>query len=59
LLNNHTVLHWRSGYRDHPEAERKRRLYRLWLNRPGERPVDPDMHRGYITGSRSGMPVLA
>lgn len=59
LLNNHTVLHWRTGYEDWPEAERKRRLYRLWINRPGERAVDPAVHRGYITGSRAGLPVLA
>jgi len=59
LLNNHTVLHWRTGYEDWPEPGRKRRLYRLWLNRPGERPVDPDMHRGYITGSQAGLPVHA
>ena len=59
LLNNYTVVHWRTGFKDYPEAERKRRLYRLWLNRPGERAVDPAMHRGYITGSKAGMPVLA
>jgi hypothetical protein len=57
LLNNYTTVHWRTGYVDHPEPERKRRLYRLWLNRPGTRPVDPAMHRGYITGSRAGIPV--
>lgn len=57
LLNNYTTVHWRTGYVDHPEPERKRRLYRLWLNRPGTRPVDPAMHRGYITGSQAGMPV--
>lgn len=59
LLNNHTVLHWRTGFEDWPEPERKRRLYRLWIDRPGERPVDPEMHRGYITGSKAGLPVMA
>jgi alpha-ketoglutarate-dependent taurine dioxygenase len=58
LLNNHTIVHWRTEYADHPESERKRRLYRLWLDRPGERPVDPAMRRGYITGSKAGLPVL-
>jgi hypothetical protein len=57
LLNNHTVVHWRTAYTDWPEPERKRRLYRLWINRPGERPVDPAFHRGYITGSNAGIPV--
>ena len=59
LLNNYTVVHWRTGFQDHPEADRKRLLYRLWINRPGERPVDPAMQRGYITGSRAGLPVHA
>jgi hypothetical protein len=59
LLNNYTVLHWRTAYEDWPEPDRKRRLYRLWIDRPGERPVDPAMHRGYITGSRAGLPVAA
>lgn len=58
LLNNHTVVHWRMSYEDWPERDRKRRLLRMWLNRPGERPVDPEMHRGYITGSNAGMPIL-
>jgi len=59
LLDNHTVLHWRTGYEDWAEPERKRRLFRLWINRPGERPVDPAFHRGYITGSKAGLPVQA
>jgi hypothetical protein len=58
LLNNHTVVHWRTGFVDHPEPARRRRLYRLWLDRPGERAVDPAMQRGYITGSKAGLPVL-
>jgi len=57
LLNNFTTVHWRTGYTDHAEPERKRRLYRLWINRPGERAVDPDFQRGYITGSNAGLPV--
>jgi len=59
LLNNHTIVHWRTGYKDHSEPERKRRLYRLWLNRPSERPVDPAMHRGCITSSKAGAPIFA
>ena len=57
LLNNHTVIHWRTEFQDWPEPERKRRLYRLWINRPGERAVDPAFQRGYITGSNAGMPA--
>jgi len=31
-LSNHTILHSRTGYEDHPEPERKRHLLRLWLS---------------------------
>jgi hypothetical protein len=34
LLNNHCVLHSRTEFQDHPEPERKRTLYRLWLATP-------------------------
>jgi alpha-ketoglutarate-dependent taurine dioxygenase len=32
LLSNHTVIHARTDYEDHPEPERKRHLLRLWLS---------------------------
>jgi hypothetical protein len=32
LLSNHTILHARTEYEDHPEPERKRHLLRLWLS---------------------------
>ena len=32
LLNNFITVHGRSAYEDHPEPERRRFLYRLWLN---------------------------
>jgi hypothetical protein len=31
LLSNHTIVHARSDYVDHPEPERKRHLLRLWV----------------------------
>jgi len=31
-LSNHTILHARTEYEDHPEPERKRHLLRLWLS---------------------------
>ena len=34
LLSNHSVLHARTAYQDHPEPERKRHLLRLWLSLP-------------------------
>jgi len=31
ILNNYTVMHWRTEFQDWPQPERKRLLYRLWL----------------------------
>ncbi len=31
-LSNHTILHARTSYEDHPEPERRRHLLRLWLS---------------------------
>ena len=31
LLSNHTVIHARTDYEDHPEEHRKRHLLRLWI----------------------------
>jgi hypothetical protein len=44
LLNNHVTWHCRAGYEDHPEVERRRLLYRLWLSTPGSRPL-PESYR--------------
>lgn len=56
VLNNYTVLHWRTEFNDWPEPERKRLLYRLWLKAEDLRPVDPEMADGYITGAQTGRP---
>lgn len=56
VLNNYTVLHWRTEFNDWPEPERKRLLYRLWLKADNLRPVDPEMADGYITGAQTGRP---
>jgi hypothetical protein len=34
FLNNHTILHSRTAYRDHPTPELRRHLIRLWLDSP-------------------------
>lgn len=39
LLNNHVMYHGRTSFVDHPEADRKRLLLRLWLAVPGSRPL--------------------
>ena len=56
ILNNFTVMHWRTEFQDWPEPERKRLLFRLWLKAENLRPVDPEMADGYITGSQAGKP---
>ncbi len=41
LLNNHVMLHTRTEFEDWLEPERRRHLWRLWLNVPGIRPYSP------------------
>ena len=57
VVNNFTVMHWRTAFTDWPQPERKRLLYRLWLKAENLRPVDPEMADGYITGSQTGKPL--
>ncbi|MDA0241295.1 MAG: TauD/TfdA family dioxygenase [Proteobacteria bacterium] len=45
FLNNHVIVHSRSEFEDWPEEERKRHLYRLWLEVENIRPLDP----GFMT----------
>lgn len=40
---NHVSLHARTAYEDWPEAERKRHLFRLWIDLEGARPVHPEI----------------
>ena len=50
ILHNHVVLHSRDAFEDWPEPERKRHLYRLWLNdEEHSRPI-PDIFRQQIQG---------
>jgi hypothetical protein len=41
FLNNSVALHTRTGFDDWPEQERRRHLWRLWLNIPDIRPPSP------------------
>lgn len=59
LLNNYTVMHWRTGFEDAAEPQKKRLLLRLWLTAPDARPLDPEMGAGYITGARTGAQAAA
>ncbi len=47
LINNHVVLHSRTGFEDHPEPERKRLLFRLWLATPDSHPLPPAWQEAY------------
>ncbi len=53
FLHNHVAVHARTYYTDHPEAERKRHLLRLWLTTPGGRPL-PDGIRDRYAGLKPG-----
>ena len=37
--NNFSVLHSRTTYQDHPEADRRRLLLRIWMTLPNGRPL--------------------
>jgi len=52
LLNNWTVMHWRTSFTDNPAL--KRLLLRLWLLVDDIRPIHPSMRDGYITGAQTG-----
>jgi hypothetical protein len=47
LCNNHTVMHARTAFEDHPEPERQRHLLRMWLAVPNSRPLSPLLGRIY------------
>jgi hypothetical protein len=50
ILHNHVVLHSRDSFEDWPEAERKRHLYRLWLNDDAHARPMPTVFRENIQG---------
>ncbi|MEZ4369779.1 MAG: TauD/TfdA family dioxygenase [Polyangiaceae bacterium] len=56
LLSNHTVLHARTDYEDHPEADNKRHLLRLWLSFDDDRPRP---HRSQLTQGARLLGALA
>lgn len=47
LLSNHTVLHGRSGWVDHPEPERRRHLLRLWISLGSRATAQGRLARGH------------
>ncbi len=52
VVNNYTVMHARTSFKNFPEPERKRHLVRLWMDRPGFRAVPGE----YIFHEVNGVP---
>lgn len=57
ILNNHSVMHSRNEFEDHPELERKRNLFRMWINLRSGRPLAPNFAERLNTGPRGGVMV--
>ena len=51
VLNNYTVLHSRTAWRDPPDAARKRLMLRLWLKSFASRPLAENFAGGYVSGT--------
>jgi Taurine catabolism dioxygenase TauD, TfdA family len=48
LVNNYVIVHSRTPFEDHEEADRKRHLLRLWLAVPGSQPLPADWAEYFI-----------
>ncbi len=58
FVYNHALLHDRTGFRDWPDAQKKRHLLRLWLSIPGDRPLPECFKQRYGSieiGNRGGI----
>lgn len=53
LVNNYVIVHSRTPFEDHAEADRKRHLLRLWLAVPGAQPLPADWAE-YFIDTRAG-----
>ncbi|MBX3664894.1 MAG: TauD/TfdA family dioxygenase [Burkholderiales bacterium] len=59
LINNHTMMHAREAYEDHPEPERQRHLLRMWIAVPDSRrrPLADALADRYRWVQRGGIPA--
>ncbi len=59
LINNHTMLHAREAYEDHPEPGRERHLLRMWIavDDARRRPLAPVLAGRYRWVREGGIPV--
>ena len=55
ILNNRVTYHTRTKIVDHECPTKKRLLYRVWLNAPKPRPMDPNFANQLNTGQRGGV----
>jgi hypothetical protein len=58
FVYNHNLLHDRTGFRDWPEPDKRRHLFRLWLSIPGDRALPECFKQRYgtiETGNRGGI----
>ncbi len=58
FLHNHSLLHDRTAFVDHPEPERRRHLLRLWMTLPGDRALPAcfvDRYGTTTIGDRGGV----
>ena len=55
ILNNRVTYHTRTKITDHECPTKKRLLYRVWLNAPKPRPMDPNFANQLNTGQRGGV----
>ena len=58
FVYNHALLHDRTGFRDWPDAPKKRHLLRLWLSVAGDRPLPECFKQRYGSieiGNRGGI----
>ncbi len=53
LLNNYVILHSRTEFEDHDDADLKRHLLRLWLAVPSSQPL-PENWQEYYGDTRAG-----
>jgi alpha-ketoglutarate-dependent taurine dioxygenase len=58
FLNNYTIIHTRTAFRDDPDPDRRRLLLRLWLNLHEGRPLAPGFGDRFNNGSRGGVPAV-
>ena len=58
FVHNHTLLHDRTAFEDHPEPARRRHLLRLWLSPESARPLPPVFAQRYgsvVPGASGGV----